>query len=106
MLMQYAPGYAEAVFVAGAGSQGDGLRMGLALGADLRGMDYVKEPSANTRPMKPTTTAAAGGLPSAIAVNQDGQRCVDEHFLQAGRCGHGPALLHQIMDQGISTRRG
>jgi fumarate reductase flavoprotein subunit len=30
--MQYAPGYAEAVFVAGAGSHGDGLRMGLGAG--------------------------------------------------------------------------
>jgi fumarate reductase flavoprotein subunit len=42
LLAQYAADYAEAVFVAGAGSQGDGLRMGLELGADVRDMNYIK----------------------------------------------------------------
>ena len=42
LLMHYAPQYAEAVFVAGAGSHGDGLRMGLAQGADVADMAYVK----------------------------------------------------------------
>jgi fumarate reductase flavoprotein subunit len=105
LLMHYAPQYAEAVFVAGAGSQGDGLRMGLEQGADLRDMDYVK----GTFGKHPTDETNDHSLQAvykgAIAVNQDGQRFVDESISYKLL---GDAVMaqpwhtgYQIMDQGI-----
>jgi fumarate reductase flavoprotein subunit len=105
MLDQYAPQYAEAVFVAGAGSQGDGLRMATALGADLRDMDYVK----GTFGKHPTDETNDHSLQAvykgAIAVNQDGARFVDESISYKLL---GDAVMaqpwhtgYQIMDQGI-----
>jgi len=105
LLMHYAPHYAEAVFVAGAGSQGDGLRMGLELGADVRDMDYVK----GTFGKHPTDETNDHSLQAvykgAIAVNQDGQRFVNESISYKLL---GDAVMaqpwhtgYQIMDQGI-----
>jgi fumarate reductase flavoprotein subunit len=105
MLDEYAPQYAEAVFVAGAGSQGDGLRMATALGADLRDMDHVK----GTFGKHPTDETNDHSLQAvykgAIAVNQDGQRFVDESISYKLL---GDAVMaqpwhtgYQIMDQGI-----
>lgn len=105
LLMHYAPDYAEAVFVAGAGSQGDGLRMGLDLGADVRDMDYVK----GTFGKHPTDETNDHSLQAvykgAIAVNQDGQRFVNESISYKLL---GDAVMaqpwhtgYQIMDQGI-----
>lgn len=105
MLMHYAPHYAEAVFVAGAGSQGDGLRMGLELGADLRDMDYVK----GTFGKHPTDETNDHSLQAvykgAIAVNQDGERFVDESIsyklLGDAVMAQPWHTAYQIMDQGI-----
>lgn len=105
LLMQYAPQYAEAVFVAGAGSQGDGLRMGLALGADLRDMAYVK----GTFGKHPTDETNDHSLQAvykgAIAVNQDGQRFVDESIsyklLGDAVMAQPWHTAYQIMDQGV-----
>lgn len=105
MLNQYAPQYAEAVFVAGAGSQGDGLHMATALGADLRDMAYVK----GTFGKHPTDETNDHSLQAvykgAIAVNQDGQRFVNESISYKLL---GDAVMaqpwhtgYQIMDQGI-----
>lgn len=105
MLDHYAPQYAEAVFVAGAGSQGDGLRMATALGADLRDMEYVK----GTFGKHPTDETNDHSLQAvykgAIAVNQDGQRFVNESISYKLL---GDAVMaqpwhtgYQIMDQGI-----
>lgn len=105
LLMHYAPHYAEAVFVAGSGSQGDGLRMGLELGANLRDMDYVK----GTFGKHPTDETNDHSLQAvykgAIAVNQDGQRFVNESISYKLL---GDAVMaqpwhtgYQIMDQGI-----
>lgn len=105
LLMHYAPQYAEAVFVAGAGSQGDGLRMGLDQGAGLADMDYVK----GTFGKHPTDETNDHSLQAvykgAIAVNQDGQRFVDESISYKLL---GDAVMaqpwhtgYQIMDQGI-----
>ncbi|KKW93010.1 FAD-dependent oxidoreductase [Sphingobium chungbukense] len=105
LLDRYAPHYAPAVFVAGAGSQGDGLQMAQALGAELRDMDYVK----GTFGKHPTDESNDHSLQAvykgAIAVNQDGQRFVDESIsykllgdavmAQPWHCAY------QIMDQGI-----
>jgi fumarate reductase flavoprotein subunit len=105
LLMHYAPHYAEAVFVAGAGSQGDGLRMGLDLGAGLADMEYVK----GTFGKHPTDETNDHSLQAvykgAIAVNQDGQRFVNESISYKLL---GDAVMaqpwhtgYQIMDQGI-----
>lgn len=105
MLDRYAPQYAEAVFVAGAGSQGDGLRMAQALGADLRDMDYVK----GTFGKHPTDETNDHSLQAvykgAIAVNQDGRRFVDESIsyklLGDAVMAQPWHTAYQIMDQGI-----
>lgn len=105
MLEKYAPQYAEAVFVAGAGSQGDGLRMATALGADLCDMEYVK----GTFGKHPTDETNDHSLQAvykgAIAVNQEGQRFVNESISYKLL---GDAVMaqswhtgYQIMDQGI-----
>jgi fumarate reductase flavoprotein subunit len=105
MMNQYAPQYAEAVFVAGSGSQGDGLHMSTTLGADLRDMDYVK----GTFGKHPTDETNDHSLQAiykgAIAVNQDGLRFVDESISYKLL---GDAVMaqpwhtgYQIMDQGI-----
>lgn len=78
MVNQFAPHYAEAVFVGGEGNVGDGLRMAWKLGADLRDMAYIK----GTFGKHPTDTHNNHSLlavyKGAIAVNQDGKRFVDE----------------------------
>ncbi|KUR76776.1 flavocytochrome c [Novosphingobium sp. Fuku2-ISO-50] len=105
LLERYAPQYAEAVFVAGAGSQGDGLLMAEALGADLRDMAYVK----GTFGKHPTDETNDHSLQAvykgAIAVNQGGKRFVNESISYKLL---GDAVMaqpwhtgYQIMDQGI-----
>ncbi|MEH6758392.1 MAG: flavocytochrome c [Parasphingorhabdus sp.] len=105
LLKLFAPHYEEAVFVAGDGSQGDGLRMGWKLGADMRDMAYVK----GTFGKHPTDESNDHSLQAvykgAIAVNQNGKRFVDESIsykllgdavmAQPWRTGY------QIMDQAI-----
>jgi fumarate reductase flavoprotein subunit len=105
LLDRYAPQYAEAVFVAGAGSQGDGLRMAQELGADLCDMDYVK----GTFGKHPTDESNDHSLQAvykgAIAINQDGQRFVDESIsyklLGDAVMAQPWHTAYQIMDQGI-----
>lgn len=105
LLMRYAPQYAEAVFVAGAGSAGDGLKMGLEAGADLRDMDYVK----GTFGKHPTDETNDHSLQAvykgAIAVNQGGNRFVDESIsyklLGDAVMAQPWHTAYQIMDQGI-----
>lgn len=105
MLDHYAPQYAQAVFVAGAGSQGDGLRMATDLGAELCDMDFVK----GTFGKHPTDETNDHSLQAvykgAIAVNQDGKRFVNESISYKLL---GDAVMaqpwhtgYQIMDQAI-----
>lgn len=78
LVRQFAPHYAEAVFVGGEGNVGDGLRMAWKLGADLRDMAFIK----GTFGKHPTDThnnhSCLAVYKGAIAVNQDGRRFVDE----------------------------
>jgi fumarate reductase flavoprotein subunit len=105
LLDRYAPHYAEAVIVAGAGSQGDGLSMATALGAELCDMDYVK----GTFGKHPTDESNDHSLQAvykgAIAVNQDGQRFVDESIsyklLGDAVMAQPWHTAYQIMDQGV-----
>lgn len=101
----FAPQYREAVFVAGAGSTGDGLRMARKLGADLRDMAYIK----GTYGKHPTDETNDHSLQAvykgAIAVNQDGRRYVDESLsykLLGDACMAQPwHTTYQILDQDI-----
>ena len=101
----HAPHYAEAVFVAGAGSQGDGLLMGIEAGAALRDMGFVK----GTFGKHPTDDTNDHSLQAvykgAIAVNQDGRRFVDESLsyklLGDAVMAQPWHTAYQILDQGI-----
>ena len=105
LLERYAPQYAEAVFVAGAGSQGDGLLMAEALGADLRDMAYVKGTFGKHQTDETNDHSLQAVYKGAIAVNQDGRRFVNESISYKLL---GDAVMaqpwhtgYQIMDQGI-----
>jgi fumarate reductase flavoprotein subunit len=101
----FAPQYAEAIFIAGEGSTGDGMRMARKLGADLRDMAYIK----GTFGKHPTDHGNDHSLQAvykgAIAVNQDGRRYVDESLsykLLGDACMAQPwHTTYQILDQGI-----
>lgn len=78
MVHRFAPQYAEAFFIGGAGNTGDGLKMAWKLGADLRDMAHIK----GTFGKHPTDThnnhSCLFVYKGAIAVNQEGRRFVDE----------------------------
>jgi fumarate reductase flavoprotein subunit len=105
MLDHYAPQYAEAVFVAGAGSQGDGLRMAHSIGASLRDMEYVKGTFGKHPTDKTNDHSLQAIYKGAIAIKQDGHRFVNESLSYKLL---GDAVMaqpwhtgYQVMDQGI-----
>jgi len=78
MVHRFAPQYDEAVFIGGDGNVGDGLKMGLEFGADLRDMAYIKG-TYGKHPIDETNHHSCLAVyKGAIAINQDGQRFVDE----------------------------
>lgn len=107
LIHRYAPQYNEesAVFIGGAGNEGDGLKMALQLGADCRDMIYIK----GTYGKHPTDETNHHSLlavyKGAIAVNQDGRRYVDESIsykLLGDACIQQPySATFQIFDQPI-----
>ena len=105
LIHRFAPQYAEAVFIGGAGSTGDGLRMAWKLGADLADMAYIK----GTYGKHPTDETNNHSLQAvykgAIAVNQDGKRYVNESLsykLLGDACMAQPYhTTYQIFDQDI-----
>jgi fumarate reductase flavoprotein subunit len=105
LIEHYAPAYVEAVFVAGAGSNGDGLRMALEVGASVRDMEFIK----GTFGKHPTDETNDHSLQAvykgAIAVNQDGHRFVDESIsyklLGDAVMAQPWHTAYQILDQGI-----
>jgi fumarate reductase flavoprotein subunit len=101
----FAPQYREAVFVAGAGSTGDGMRMARKLGADLRDMAYIKGTFGKHPTDETNDHSLQGVYKGAIAVNQDGRRYVDESLsykLLGDACMAQPwHTTYQILDQDI-----
>jgi fumarate reductase flavoprotein subunit len=105
LVHRYAPQYDDAIFIGGAGSTGDGLRMACALGADLWDMAYIK----GTFGKHPTDTRnplnCMAVYKGAIAVNQGGSRFIDESLsykLLGDACMVQPFhIAYQILDQGI-----
>jgi fumarate reductase flavoprotein subunit len=78
MVHRYAPQYDEAVFIGGDGNVGDGLKMALEFGADLRDMAYIKG-TYGKHPLDETNHHSCLAVyKGAIAVNQDGKRFVNE----------------------------
>lgn len=78
MVHRFAPQYDEAVFIGGDGNVGDGLKMAMEFGADLRDMAYIKG-TYGKHPLDETNHHSCLAVyKGAIAVNQDGRRFVDE----------------------------
>ncbi|MBO9353542.1 FAD-dependent oxidoreductase [Bordetella petrii] len=102
----FAPLQTRALRIGGRGNTGDGLRMGMALGANLRDMGYVRgtfgvHPSSGTEQRLLIHAIFKGG----IAVNLDGRRFVDEsvsYKISGDAClEQRDALAYQIFDAGI-----
>lgn len=105
MIHRFAPLYDEAVFIGGEGNEGDGLRMAWALGADVCDMVHIKG-TFGKHPMDENNHHACLAVyKGAIAVNQDGQRYVDESLsykLLGDACMQQPyGVTYQILDQDI-----
>lgn len=78
MVHRFAPQYDHAVFTCGEGNTGDGLRMAMQLGADLRDMAYIKG-TYGKHPVDTTNHHSCLAVyKGAIAVNEHGKRFVDE----------------------------
>ena len=105
LIHRFAPGYEKALLIGGDGNVGDGLRMAWQLGADVRDMPYIKG-TFGKHPVDTTNLHACLAVyKGAIAVNQDGQRFVDESIsykLLGDACLRQPdGCAYQILDQAI-----
>lgn len=78
MLKKYAPLLENAAVIAGTGTQGDGILMAQAYGADMIDTNYIKASYGFT--LKPTTIKdmALTQFKGAILINKTGKRFVDE----------------------------
>ncbi len=105
MIRQFAPHYAEALFVGGAGNVGDGLRMAWKLGADMRDMAYIKG-TYGKHPVDTTNDhSLLAAYKGAIIVNQEGRRYVDESLsyklLGDAVMKQSDHTSYQVFDQGV-----
>ncbi|WP_300683560.1 FAD-dependent oxidoreductase [Nocardioides sp.] len=80
MLETFAPQMEHALRQGGVGNTGDGLKMGMALGAGLRDTPYIKGTYGHYYTEHPDEdgTGILAVYKGAIAVNRDGRRFVDE----------------------------
>lgn len=80
LLATFAPQMANALTAGGAGNRGDGLKMGLAVGAGLRDTPYIKGTYGHYAEPHPDEdgTGILAVYKGAIAVNALGHRFVDE----------------------------
>ena len=78
LIHRFVPQYDNAVFIGGAGNEGDGLRMAWALGADVRDLPYIKGTFGKHPLDEHNHHACLAVYKGAIAVNQEGRRFVDE----------------------------
>lgn len=80
LLATFAPQMEHALRQGGAGNQGDGLKMALALGAGLRDTPYIKGTYGHYATEHPAEdgTGILAVYKGAIAVNREGRRFVDE----------------------------
>jgi fumarate reductase flavoprotein subunit len=108
LLEVFAPQQREAVAIGGPGNVGDGLRMGWALGADVRDMGFIKG-TFGTHPKGTTAQQHAILLTfykGSIVVNSAGERFVDESISYkdiGDACLKQPDKLGvQVFDAGIA----
>ena len=105
LLHRFAANCSEAWVAGGDGNEGDGLRMGWALGADLRDMSFIKATYGKHPTDENNLHACLPVYKGAIAVNQDGHRYVDEsasYKLLGEACLQQPyGATYQIFDQSI-----
>ncbi len=79
LIGKFVPPMANAKVLAGLGSQGDGLKMAWALGADLQDMPYIKATFGFDLEAKTITEdIAAVFYHGAIIVNKEGKRFINE----------------------------
>jgi fumarate reductase flavoprotein subunit len=105
LVHRFVPHYDGAVFIGGAGNEGDGLRMAWALGADVRDTAYIKG-TFGKHPVDETNHHACLAVyKGAIAVNQEGRRFVDESLsykLLGDACmQQSYGVAYQILDRDI-----
>lgn len=105
MIHRYVPLYDDAVFIGGEGNDGGGLRMALAMGADMRDLIYIKGTFGKHPLDENNHHACLAVYKGAIAVNQDGHRFVDESLsykLLGDACMRQPyGVTYQILDQNV-----
>jgi fumarate reductase flavoprotein subunit len=105
LVHRFAPQYDNALFIAGEGNEGDGLRMAWALGGDMRDMAYIKGTYGKHPTDETNHHSCLAVYKGAIAVNQDGKRYVNESLsykLLGDACMRQPySTTYQILDQDI-----
>lgn len=106
LLQRFVPAQARAIRVGGPGNTGDGLKMAWQLGAGFRDMGYVKGTFGNhPRAGAEEHTALMAVYKGAIAVNQNGERFVNESIsyklLGDAVLQQSSAVGYQIFDQSI-----
>jgi flavocytochrome c len=105
LVHRYAPQYDGALRVASAASTGDGLRMACELGADLWDMAYIKGTFGVRAHTTGTNLNCMAVYKGAIAVNQAGERFIDEsksYKTLGDACIRQPGqVAYQILDQDI-----
>jgi fumarate reductase flavoprotein subunit len=105
LLSQLAPQCTAAVAMSGAGSDGDGLRMAMELGADLAGMEFVEASfgASATAGVEPRLLYAH--FDGAVIVNTLGRRFAGEgsdiKALGKAVSGQPGGLAYQIFDQAV-----
>ena len=79
MMTKYLPEYAEMPCVSGAGSTGDGIRMGMEIGADVLNMDAAELYSLGSAQKGLRILGVSEAMSKgAILVNKNGERFTDE----------------------------
>ncbi len=79
MMAKYLPEYAELPCVSGAGSTGDGIRMGMEIGADVINMDAAELYSLGSARKSLRILGVSEAMSKgAILVNKNGERFTDE----------------------------
>lgn len=104
----FAPLQAKALRIGGPGNTGDGLRMGMALGANLKDMGSIKGTfGVHPRAGREERLLIHAIFKGAIAVNLDGRRFVDESIsykLSGDAClAQRDGLAYQVFDEGIMS---
>ena len=78
MLKKYAPALSKAIVIASAGTEGDGILMAQAYGADVLDTNFIKGTYGFTTTARTAKQKSSAYYAGAILVNVDGKRFVNE----------------------------